>query len=70
MTVPSASPWMVRYRDLGPDAEVFWGGRAVEGQVVATETDIEEVLRLAAECDDTVDRSDDAPRGATGDVFV
>jgi hypothetical protein len=42
----------------------------VEGQVVATETDIEEVLRLAAECDDTVDRSDDAPRGATGDVFV
>ncbi|MCU0694561.1 MAG: hypothetical protein MUF54_24540 [Polyangiaceae bacterium] len=50
-------------------ADRFWGGRAVEGQMVvarkrpATEADIEVVLRLAAECDDTVDRSDDAPRG-------
>jgi hypothetical protein len=50
-------------------ADLFWGGRAVEGQMVvalkrpATEADIEVVLRLAAECDDTVDRSGDEPGG-------
>jgi hypothetical protein len=50
--------------------------RNLDLTVVAEDADLAARLRglgwerLAAECDDTVDRSDDAPRGATGDVFV
>jgi hypothetical protein len=56
--------WLDSYRDLG---HVFWGGKAVNGQVVvalkACKTDDQrEILeRLADSCDNAVDRSEDEP---------